>query len=117
MSTLDEAMELLESELRVGQRIWIMERNKLGSWGVGVARDLPESEWPEPNEHGVTLDSDKWITFAYRREPTLIEALIAVRNDVIAWNADHDDKEAEEKFVQPINPDYISKIAKGSKGK
>jgi len=114
MSTIDEAVQLLEAELRVGQRIWIMERNKLGSWGVGVARDLPEMEWPEPNEHGVIPDSDRWMTFAYRREETLADALISVRNDVIEFNRTQDEKEAEEKFLrESINPDYVRKIAKG----
>lgn len=114
MSTIDEALELLEGELRENQRIWIIERNKLGAWGVGVARDLPESEWPEPNQYGVVPDSDRWLTFVYRREDTLAEALIKVRNDVIKFNHDQDDKVAEEKFLKDqINPDFVKKIAKG----
>lgn len=117
MSNIQEAFELLENELESDQRIWLMERNRSGSWGVAVVRDLPESEWPEPNEYGITPDSDRYITFAYRREETLLDALVKVRNDVVVWNQERRDKQAEEQFVKPITRDHVRDIANAQQGK
>jgi len=108
-------MELLDRELRANQRIWLIERSKSGVWGVAVVRDLPESQWPEPNEYGVIPDSEKYQTIAYRRHECLAKALWDTREDLLLrnYNDDHEshDEEAEKRFTQPINPDPVTEIA------
>jgi len=113
--SLDEEFDLLDRELRANQRIWLIERTKGGIWAVAVVRDLPEHQWPEPNQYGVVVDSDKWETIAYQRHECLAKAAHDVREDLVKRNERDDqdsrDKVAEEKFVKPINPDPLTEIA------
>lgn len=114
--SLDAEFDLLDQELRAYQRIWLIERNPSGTWGVGIVKDLPESQWPKPEvEGGYIPESDKFKTIVYRRHECLAKALHDAREDLIIRNQKEDqdalDAEAEEKFLQPINPDPVSKIA------
>jgi hypothetical protein len=113
--SLDEQLSLLDSELRAYQRIWLIERSKSGTWGIAVVKDLPEHQWPEPDEQGYLAESDKWKTIVYRRHECLAKAIHDAREDLVIRNQMDDqdalDAEAEEKFLQPINPDPVSEIA------
>lgn len=113
--SLDEEMRLLDQELRAYQRIWLIERSQAGVWGIAIVKDLPEHQWPEPDENGHIAPSDKWLTIVYRRHEHLAKAIKDAREDLIIRNEKEDqdsrDAEAEEKFVQPINPDPVTGIA------
>lgn len=113
--SLDEEMRLLDQELRAYQRIWLIERSQAGVWGVAIVKDLPEHQWPEPDENGNIAPSDKWLTIVYRRHEHLAKAVKDAREDLVIRNEKEDqdsrDAGAEEKFVQPINPDPVTRIA------
>lgn len=119
--SLDEELDLLDRELRAYQRIWLIERSKIGTWGIAVVRDLPEHQWPEANENGYIPDSSKYETIVYRRHECLAKAVHDARQDLIMRNEGDDqesqDSEAEEKFLQPINPDPVSRMAADLKDK
>lgn len=116
--TVDQELSHLDGELHAYQRIWLIERSQAGIWGAAVVKDLPEHQWPEPNQYGVVVDSDKWITIAYRRDADLAKAIHDVAEDVRLRN-EHDDQdaEAEKAFIKPINPDPVSEIARVLKEK
>ena len=113
--SLDEEMRLLDQELRAYQRIWLIERSQAGVWGIAIVKDLPEHQWPEPDENGYLAPSDKWLTIAYRRHEHLAKAIKDAREDLVIRNEKEDqesrDAGAEEKFLQHINPDPVTKIA------
>lgn len=113
--SLDEEMRLLDQELRAYQRIWLIERSQAGVWGIAIVKDLPEHQWPEPDENGYLAPSDKWLTIVYRRHEHLAKAIKDAREDLIIRNQNEDheshDNEAEQKFAQPINPDPVTGIA------
>lgn len=119
--SIDEELKKLDETLWAFQRIWLIERSDKGIWGIAVVKDLPESEWPEPNENGYLAPSDKWQTIAYRRHENLAKAIHDVREDVAMRNAgivaqqEAEDAAAESKFTTPINPDPVTKIAKALK--
>lgn len=119
--SVDQELASLEEALWATQRIWLIERSEKGIWGVAVVRDLPESEWPEPNENGFLDASAKWQTIAYRRHESLAKAIHDVREDVQIRNAktvaedEAADATAERQFTQPINPDPVTGIAKALK--
>jgi hypothetical protein len=119
--SIDEELKKLDSTLWANQRIWFIERTAAGIWGVGVVKDLPESQWPEPEEGQQIEESGKWRTIAYRRHENLAKALRDTREDVEIRNAKQvaDDEEAdlaaEKQFTKPINPDPITGIAKALK--
>lgn len=118
--SLDEQLDLLDRELRAYQRIWLIERNPSGTWGIALVKDLPESQWPKPEvEGGYIPESDKFKTIVYRRHECLAKAIHDAREDLIVRNQldDQDalDAVAEEKFLQPINPDPVSEIAESLK--
>jgi hypothetical protein len=120
--SIDQELSSLEETLWATQRIWLIERSNQGTWGVAIVRDKPESEWGEPNQSGVIEDSSKWETIGYRRDPNLAKAIHDVKVDIEIRNArqsDQDDQldaEAQDRFLQPINPDPATKIAKELKG-
>lgn len=116
--TVDQELAHLDGVLRAYQRIWLIERSQAGVWGVAVVKDLPEHQWPEPDENGYIANSDKWITIAYRRDENLAKAIHDVTEDVQQRNEQDDqDAEAEKSFVKPINPDPVSEIARVLKEK
>lgn len=120
--SIDEQLRALDESLWATQRIWLIERSNQGTWGVAVVRDKPESEWGEPNQNGVIEDSSKWETIGYRRDSNLAKAIHDVRVDIEIRNAkqaeadDELDAQAQDRFLQPINPDPTTKIAKELKG-
>jgi len=104
--SIDEELRLLDLELRAYQRIWLIERSDAGIWGVGIVKDLAESEWPVPQEGQELAKSDKWRTIVYRRHEYLAKAIKDSKDDLVLRNekADQDsrDAEAEEEFVKSI---------------
>jgi hypothetical protein len=113
--SIDEQLELLDRDLRAYQRIWLIERSPEGVWGIAIVKDLPQHQWPEPNEYGVVPHSDTYQTIVYRRHECLAKAIWDAREDLLIRNENDDheshDAEAEEKFAQPINPDPVTGIA------
>jgi hypothetical protein len=116
--SIDEELVALDKSLWGNQRIWLIERSRQDVWGVAVVRDKPESEWGEPNYAGVIDDSSKWETIGYRRDGNLAKAIRDVRVDIEIRNAKEVDRDeesdaaAQDRFLQPINPDPITKISK-----
>lgn len=95
--SIDEAFAELEAAMEPDQRVWLIERNKSGYWGVAVVRDLPPEDWPEPDLFGVIPESDKWRTISYRRHDILAQAISDVAEEVRIWNnPDKDPREPQE---------------------
>lgn len=115
---VDQELAHLEGILMGFQRIWLIERSQAGIWGIAVVKDLPEHQWPEPDENGYIANSDKWLTIAYRRDESLAKAIHDVAEDVHMRNEqDARDEEAEKGFTKPINPDPVSEMARVLKEK
>ena len=94
--SIDSELKELDNVLLATQRIWLIERSESGVWGVGVVRDLPEHQWPNPEEIERPLySSDKFETIAYRRHENLAKAIHDTRVDLELRNekelADSDD--------------------------
>ena len=94
--SIDAELKELDNVLLATQRIWLIERSESGVWGVGVVRDLPEHQWPNPEEIERPLySSDKFETIAYRRHENLAKAIHDTRVDLELRNekelADSDD--------------------------
>ena len=94
--SIDAELKELDNVLLATQRIWLIERSESGVWGVGVVRDLPEHQWPKPEEIERPLySSDKFETIAYRRHENLAKAIHDTRVDLELRNekelADSDD--------------------------
>jgi hypothetical protein len=109
---VDAALNELTAELLEDQRIWLIERSDSGFWGVAVIRDLLESEWVKPEDGSEVAHSDTYKAIAYRRDTDLAKAIRDVAEQLRALNQERADTEAEEKFLQPINPDPVTGIAK-----
>lgn len=115
---VDQELAHIDGVLRAYQRIWLIERSQAGVWGVAVVKDLPEHQWPKPDENGYIANSDKWLTIAYRRDESLAKAIHDVAEDVRLRNEQDDrDAEAEKSFTKTINPDPVSEIARVLKEK
>ena len=81
--SIDAELKELDNVLLATQRIWLIERSESGVWGVGVVRDLPEHQWPNPEELERPLySSDKFETIAYRRHENLAKAIHDTRVDL-----------------------------------
>jgi hypothetical protein len=81
--SIDAELKELNNVLLATQRIWLIERSESGVWGVGVVRDLPEHQWPNPEELERPLySSDKFETIAYRRHENLAKAIHDTRVDL-----------------------------------
>jgi hypothetical protein len=114
--SVDAELKELDNILQATQRLWLIERSESGVWGVGIVHDLAEHQWPNEEELGRPIySSDKFETIAYRRHENLAKAIYDARVDVQIRNENEateaQDAEAEEKFLQPINPDPITGIA------
>ena len=81
--SIDAELKELDNVLLATQRIWLIERSESGVWGVGVVHDLPEHQWPNPEEIGRPIySSDKFETIAYRRHENLAKAIHDTRVDL-----------------------------------
>jgi len=81
--SIDAELKELDNVLLATPRIWLIERSESGVWGVGIVRDLPEHQWPNPEEIDRPIySSDKFETIAYRRHENLAKAIHDTRVDL-----------------------------------